>query len=53
VVAKVRWRERLSISKWAAENFGMDGVHFKKLNDVEVKEEYQVQISNRFVAFET
>jgi hypothetical protein len=42
-VAKLR--ERISVSKRARKNFDL-----KKLNDVEVKEKYQVEISNRFAA---
>jgi hypothetical protein len=30
----------------------MERFNFQKLNDVEVKEEYQVKISNRFAALE-
>jgi hypothetical protein len=32
--------------------FDMVRVNLKKLNDVEVKEEYHVKISNRFVVLE-
>jgi hypothetical protein len=46
VVAKLR--ERISVSKRARQNFDL-----KKLNDVEVKEQYQVEISNRFAALES
>jgi hypothetical protein len=31
----------------------MERFNLKKLNDVEVKEKYQVKISNRFAALET
>jgi len=30
----------------------MEGVNLRKLNDVKVKEQYQVKPSNRFAAFE-
>jgi hypothetical protein len=45
-VAKLR--ERISISKRARQNFDL-----KKLDDVGIKEKYQVEISNRFVALES
>ena len=50
VVAKLR--ERLAVSKQAAQKF--DGERFKlgKLNEPEVKEKYQIEITNRFAALE-
>jgi len=48
VVVKVRLR--LSVSKQAAQKFDMENFNFKKLNDVEVKEQHQVKISHRFPA---
>jgi hypothetical protein len=48
VVAKVR--QRLSVCKRAAEKFDMERFTLKKLHDVQVKEQYQVTISNRFAA---
>jgi hypothetical protein len=50
VVAKLR--ERISVSKEARQKFDLERFNLKKLNDVEVKEEYQVEISNRFAALE-
>jgi hypothetical protein len=50
VVAKVR--QRLSVSKRAAQKFDIERFNLKKLNDVEVKEQYQVRISNRSAALE-
>jgi hypothetical protein len=50
VAAKVR--KRLSVSKRAAQKYYMDRMNFKKLNDMEVKEEYQIKSSNRFVDLE-
>jgi hypothetical protein len=50
VVAIVR--ERLSVSKRAAQKFVLDKFYVNYLNDVEVKEQYQVKISNRFAALE-
>jgi hypothetical protein len=49
-VAKVR--ERISVSKRARQNFDVEGFDLKKLNDVEVKEKYQVEISNEFATLE-
>jgi hypothetical protein len=48
VVAKLR--ERLSIRKRATQKFDMQRFDLKKINDAEVKEQYQVKISNRFAA---
>jgi len=50
VVAKVI--QRLSVSKRARQNFRIERFNLKKLNDMEVKDQYQVKISNRFVALE-
>ena len=48
VVAKVR--ERLAVRKQAAQN--SDGVRFnlRKLNDLEVRKQYQIEITNKFAA---
>jgi hypothetical protein len=43
-------RERISVSKRARQNFDLERFDLKKLDDVEVKEKYQVEISNRFAA---
>jgi hypothetical protein len=51
VVAKLR--DRISVSKRARQNFDLETFDLKKLNDVEVKEKYQVEISNRFAALES
>jgi hypothetical protein len=50
VVAKLR--ERISVSKRARQNSDLERFDLKKLDDVEVKEKYQVEISNRFAALE-
>jgi hypothetical protein len=42
VVAKLR--ERISVSKRARQNFDLGRFDLKKLNDVEDKEKYQVEI---------
>jgi hypothetical protein len=49
-VGKVR--ERLAVNKQKSHNFCMQRFHFKKLNEVEVKEQYRVEASNRFTALE-
>jgi len=43
---------KLPVGKRAAQNFDMGGFKLWKLNDVEIKEEYQVKISNILAAFE-
>jgi Tfp pilus assembly protein PilO len=48
VVAKVRD----SVSKQVVQKSDMERFNLKKLNDMEVKDQYQVKISNRFVALE-
>jgi hypothetical protein len=50
VVAKVR--ERLPLSKQAAQKIDMDRFNVKKLNEGDVKEQYQVIIRNKFAALE-
>jgi hypothetical protein len=50
VVARVR--ERLSVSKRAAQKIIMERFNLKQLNDVAVKEYYQVDISNTSAALE-
>jgi hypothetical protein len=45
--------QRLSVSKRAAQKFHDERFDLKKLNDVDVKEQYQVKISNRFTSLET
>jgi hypothetical protein len=50
VAAKLR--ERLSVSKRVAQKFNMQRFHLRKLNYAEVKERYQIKITNRFAALE-
>ncbi|PNF22162.1 hypothetical protein B7P43_G05764 [Cryptotermes secundus] len=50
VVAKVR--ERLAVSKQTTHRLHMERFNLKKLNEVEGKEQYCVEISNRFAALE-
>jgi hypothetical protein len=51
VVEKLR--ERISVSKRARQKFDLERFHLKRLDDAEVKETYQVEISNRFAALES
>jgi hypothetical protein len=48
----VKLRERLPVIKRVAQKFEMQRFHLRKLNDAEVKEQYQVKITNRFAALE-
>jgi hypothetical protein len=50
VVAKVR--ERLAVSKQAAQTFDVDRFNLRKLTEMEVRKEYQIKISNVFAALE-
>jgi hypothetical protein len=49
VVAKIR--ERLAGNKQEARKFHMERFNLKKLNEVEAKEKYRVEASNRFAAW--
>jgi hypothetical protein len=49
-VAKVR--ERLAVNKQRSQRFHIERFILKKLNQVEGKEQYHVEISNRFAALE-
>jgi hypothetical protein len=50
VVAKVR--ERLAVRKHAVQKFDVERFNLTKLNDLEVREQYQIEITNRFAALE-
>jgi hypothetical protein len=50
VVARVR--ERLAVNKQRSHRFDMERFKLKKLNDVEGKEQFRVEVSNRFAALE-
>ena len=50
VVAKLR--ERLAVNKKAAQKFDGERFNLRKLNKLEVKEKYQIEITNRFAALE-
>ena len=48
MVAKVR--ERLAVSKQAAQKIDGERFNLRKLNELEVRKQYQIEISNRFAA---
>jgi hypothetical protein len=50
VVAK--GRERIAVNKQGSHTFHMERFNLKELNDVEGKEKYHVEVSNRFAALE-
>jgi hypothetical protein len=50
VVAKIR--ERLAVNKQGSHKFDMEKFNFNKLNKVEGKEKYHVEVSNRFAALQ-
>jgi hypothetical protein len=50
VAAKVR--ERLAVNKQPAQMLGGERFNPKKLNELEVRKQYQIEISNRFAATE-
>jgi hypothetical protein len=50
VVAKVR--ERIAVNKQRLQRFHIEGFNLKKLHEGEGKEQYHVQVSNRFAALE-
>jgi len=50
MVAKVR--ERLAVSKQAGHKYVMERFNLRTLNELEVRRQYQIKISNRFAALE-
>ena len=48
VVAKVR--ERLTVSKQETQKFDVERFNGRKLNDLEVRKQYEIEVSNRFAA---
>jgi hypothetical protein len=46
----VKVRERLAVNKQKSQVFHMEGFNLKKLNELEGKERYRVQVSNRSAA---
>ena len=50
MVAKVR--ERLAVSKQAAQKFDGERFNLRKLNELEVRKRYQIEITSRFAGLE-
>ena len=50
MVAKVR--EGLAVSKQAAQKFDGERFNLRKLNELEVRKHYQIEITNGFAALE-
>ena len=50
MVAKVR--ERLAVRQQAAQNSDGGRFNLRKLNDMEVRKQYQIEITNRFTDLE-
>jgi len=50
VIAKVR--ERLAVGKQAAQRFDRQRFNLRKLNELEVRKQYQIESTNRFAALE-
>ena len=47
-----KFRERLAVGKQAAQRFDRKRFNLRKLNESEVREQYQIEITNRFAALE-
>jgi hypothetical protein len=45
-------RERLEVSKQVVHKFDVQRINLRKLNEMEVRKQYQTEISNRFAAVE-
>ena len=50
MVAKIR--ERLAVSKRATRMFGGERFNLRKLNELEVRKQYRIEITNRFATLE-
>ena len=48
----VKVRERLAVSKEAAQKFVGERFNLRQLNELEVRKQYQIEITNRFAALE-
>jgi hypothetical protein len=51
VVAKVR--ERLAVVKQSAQKFDVERFNLRRLNELEVRKQYHIKISNTFEALES
>ena len=50
MIAKVR--QRIAVGKQAAKRFDRQRFNFRKLNEPEVRENYEIEITNKFAALE-
>jgi hypothetical protein len=50
--ASIKVRKRLAVSKQAAQRFDRQRFNLRKLNELEVTKQNQIEISNRFAALE-
>jgi hypothetical protein len=50
VVAKIR--DRLAVNKQGLHKFHMERFNLRKINEIEGKEKYRVEVSNSFAALE-
>jgi hypothetical protein len=50
VIAKVK--ERLAVGKQAAQKFDRQRFNLRRLNEPEVREQYQIEITDRFAALQ-
>ena len=50
MIAKVR--ERLAVGKQASHRFDRQRLNLRNLNEPDVREQYQIEITNRFPALE-
>jgi hypothetical protein len=48
----VKAMERLAVNKQRSQRFHVDRFNLKKLNDIEGKEQFRVDVPNRFAALE-
>jgi len=51
-LAAAKVRERLTVSKQDAEVFDVERFNLRELNNLEVRKQYQIKISNQFAALE-
>jgi hypothetical protein len=45
-------REKLALSKQAAQKFDGERFNLRKLNELEIRKKYQIEITHRFAALE-
>jgi len=51
-VVGAKFRERLEVNKQTTQKFDVDRFNFRKLNDLEFRKQYQIEISDRLAALE-